>query len=59
MTGPCLWAEKMTRNRVRDERATAIAQELGWTVVRVWEHDIAASASGAAAQILGAFDDQP
>ena len=60
-TGPnaVLWAEKMTRNRARDERSTAIAQELGSTVVRVWEHDIEASASDASAQIRGAFVDQP
>ena len=60
-TGPNadLWAEKMARNQARDERSTVIAQELGWTVVRVWEHDIEASASDTAARVLEAFVDQP
>ena len=38
-TGPNadLWAEKMRRNAERDRRATEMAQERGWRVVRVWE----------------------
>ncbi|WP_430594343.1 very short patch repair endonuclease [Isoptericola sp. QY 916] len=41
-TGPNseLWAQKMEQNRQRDERSTTLAQEAGWTVVRVWEHEI-------------------
>lgn len=41
-TGPnaALWALKMERNRERDQRSTRLAQELGWTVVRIWEHEI-------------------
>ncbi len=34
------WAAKMERNRERDERSTRLAQEAGWTVLRVWEHEI-------------------
>jgi len=60
-TGPnaVLWAEKMTRNRASDERSTVTAQNLGWTVVRVWEHDITANASDTAARVLEAFVDKP
>jgi DNA mismatch endonuclease (patch repair protein) len=38
-TGPnaALWEEKMRRNAERDSRATALAQEAGWDVVRIWE----------------------
>jgi DNA mismatch endonuclease (patch repair protein) len=41
-TGPNadLWAQKMERNRQRDERSTRLAQDAGWTVVRAWEHEI-------------------
>lgn len=41
-TGPnaALWEEKMRRNRQRDQRSTALAEDLGWTVVRVWECSI-------------------
>jgi DNA mismatch endonuclease, patch repair protein len=53
-TGPnaALWEEKMRRNRERDERSTVLAQELGWTVARVWECTIRADPGGAAAAIL-------
>ncbi|MFF2831925.1 very short patch repair endonuclease [Cellulosimicrobium cellulans] len=41
-TGPNreLWAQKMERNRQRDERSTKLAQDAGWTVLRVWEHEV-------------------
>lgn len=42
-TGPNaeLWARKMERNRQCDNRSTTLAEDAGWTVVRVWEHEIA------------------
>lgn len=33
------WLEKIERNRARDARATAHLTELGWTVLRFWEHE--------------------
>lgn len=53
-TGPnaALWAAKMLRNRERDERSTALAQDLGWTVVRIWEHDVMRDAGEAAALVM-------
>ncbi len=38
-TGPnaALWEEKFRRNRERDERSTRVAEEHGFTVVRIWE----------------------
>ncbi|MGB8652624.1 MAG: very short patch repair endonuclease [Mycobacteriales bacterium] len=41
-TGPnaALWEEKMRRNCERDERATSVAVEAGWSVVRVWECEV-------------------
>jgi DNA mismatch endonuclease, patch repair protein len=55
-TGPnaALWEAKMLRNRNRDAEATATAQNLGWTVVRLWECEIAADPSGSAARVLTA-----
>ena len=55
-TGPNAerWADKMRRNRERDERSTAIAKDLGWTVVRVWECEVMADADGVAASVLAA-----
>jgi DNA mismatch endonuclease (patch repair protein) len=53
-TGPNaeLWADKMQRNRGRDERSTQVAQELGWIVVRAWECEVRKSASAVAGQVL-------
>jgi len=33
------WLAKIERNRARDVRATAHLTELGWTVLRFWEHE--------------------
>ena len=53
-TGPnaALWERKMERNRERDEASTAIARALGWTVVRVWEHEVRADAVQSAGRVL-------
>ncbi|CAN7368706.1 very short patch repair endonuclease [Knoellia sp. LjRoot47] len=55
-TGPNadLWADKMRRNRERDERSTALAEDLDWTVVRVWECEVRADADEAARRVLSA-----
>jgi DNA mismatch endonuclease (patch repair protein) len=54
-TGPNaqLWSEKMRRNLERDERSTALAEEVGWTVVRVWECEVREDAEAVAARTLG------
>lgn len=55
-TGPnaALWEDKMRRNRERDVRSTALAEEAGWTVIRVWEHEVTSDPHAAAAKVLGA-----
>jgi DNA mismatch endonuclease, patch repair protein len=47
-----LWEAKMARNRERDEHATAAAESLGWTVVRIWECEILADPEAAAGKVL-------
>jgi DNA mismatch endonuclease (patch repair protein) len=42
------WAAKVTGNRARDERVTALLVAAGWTVLRFWEHE---DPAGVAAQI--------
>lgn len=53
-TGPnaALWEDKMRRNRDRDLRSTALAEEAGWTVIRVWEHEVTADPHAAAVRVL-------
>lgn len=31
------WVEKFERNKIRDAKATASLEELGWRVVVIWE----------------------
>jgi len=35
------WGEKIERNRARDRRVSRALRDRGWTVVRIWECDLA------------------
>ncbi|HET9768492.1 MAG TPA: DNA mismatch endonuclease Vsr [Thermoanaerobaculia bacterium] len=39
------WADKLARNRRRDEDTTRRLQAAGWLVVRIWEHEAPAEAA--------------
>lgn len=60
-TGPnaALWEEKMVRNRERDIVSTKLAQDAGWTVVRVWECAVRSDATGAARRVLEGHSPPP
>jgi len=34
------WAPKLERNKRRDRERTARLEAEGWTVIRIWEHDL-------------------
>ena len=34
------WQRKFSRNRDRDRFVDAVLCHLGWTVLRVWEHEL-------------------
>lgn len=53
-TGPNagLWEQKMLRNKERDARATALAEDAGWRVVRLWECEILRDPVQAAGRVL-------
>lgn len=55
-TGPNakLWEAKLQRTKDRDRAATATAQRLGWTVVRLWECQVRANPARAAETVIGA-----
>ncbi|WP_454042951.1 very short patch repair endonuclease [Cellulosimicrobium sp. Marseille-Q8652] len=55
-TGPNagLWAQKMARNRERDARSTRLARDAGWTVVRVWEHEVTGDVAAVVATVAAA-----
>ena len=60
-TGPnaALWTQKMINNRRRDERATALAERAGWTVVRVWECSVMQDALAVAVSVLAGRSPAP
>jgi DNA mismatch endonuclease (patch repair protein) len=45
-TNARFWAEKVTTNRRRDAETNATLAAAGWTVVRIWEHEVATIAAG-------------
>lgn len=53
-TGPNadLWANKMARNAERDARSSALAEQQGWHVVRVWECAVRSDPAQVARRIL-------
>lgn len=50
------WQSKIAANMERDKRTTAILQESGWYVIRVWEKDIKRDASSIANTIKLVID---
>lgn len=38
-TNPDYWAAKVEVNRRRDRETDALLEDLGWQVIRVWEHE--------------------
>lgn len=48
------WAEKVARNRARDVETTVLLEARGWSVIRIWEHEVRADADLVANQIVEA-----
>jgi DNA mismatch endonuclease (patch repair protein) len=34
------WREKIERNKKRDQEVTKYYEEIGWQIIRLWEHDL-------------------
>jgi DNA mismatch endonuclease (patch repair protein) len=45
------WTQKVDRNRKRDRKVACALRAAGWTVLRVWEHDLAEAAAAVAKRI--------
>lgn len=48
------WLGKLAANRARDEDTDRTLSELGWTVVRVWEHEPATDAAARIEAVVNA-----
>ena len=49
------WKPKLDRNRERDEKVNHTLTEDGWTVVRIWEHEVEGDLAGAVATVRTAL----
>jgi DNA mismatch endonuclease (patch repair protein) len=49
------WVAKIERNVARDREVTEKLQREGWTVVRLWEHDVLVDPAAAARKVLQAI----
>ncbi|MGW2511769.1 DUF559 domain-containing protein [Streptomyces scopuliridis] len=50
------WRNKIEGNQARDAEADRLLQEAGWTVMRVWEHEVSDTA---AARVISAVRASP
>jgi DNA mismatch endonuclease (patch repair protein) len=50
------WVAKIERTAERDREVTAALREQGWTVLRLWEHDVLRDPDGCARTVLEAID---
>jgi DNA mismatch endonuclease (patch repair protein) len=48
------WASKLERNRDLDVRVAKALQELGWSTLRVWEHEVRADVEAVAQRVQAA-----
>lgn len=39
-TNSGFWSEKLRKNKLRDQKVNVELAELGWRVVRIWEHEL-------------------
>jgi DNA mismatch endonuclease (patch repair protein) len=51
-TNAAWWAAKLSRNAERDRETDAHLRDIGWTVVRVWEHDDMTRVAGVVEQAV-------
>lgn len=51
-TNHAWWKEKLERNVARDSNTDRALDELGWVVLRFWEHDDPADAADAVLEVL-------
>lgn len=46
------WAEKLSANQARDTETTALLEDEGWLVARIWEHEPAGAAAALVESVL-------
>jgi len=52
------WREKIGKNRERDKRNFRRLRRDGWTVIRIWEHDVERAPEACIARILSSLSSE-
>lgn len=53
VTNRKFWTAKITGNRDRDKKVVRELRAMGWTAIRIWEHEIRADSNGTLRKVLG------
>ena len=53
---PEFWREKIAKNRKRDIKNHRALRELGWTVVRIWQHELERDFEKSIRKVTSALD---
>ena len=48
------WKKKISKNRKRDQRNHRMLKDMGWTVIRLWQHDLKRDFEGSIERIVSA-----
>jgi DNA mismatch endonuclease, patch repair protein len=51
-TNAAYWSRKIAENQQRDARHVALLENAGWTVARVWEHEVPVAVAERVARIV-------
>lgn len=50
------WSKKLTRNKNRDNEVARYYNQIGWNILRVWEHEVKADFNGVIEKIANFID---
>jgi len=56
-TNAYFWETKIAKNVDRDERVNSELREIGWTVLRIWEHEIKKDLDGSVNKVISVLHD--
>lgn len=51
------WKEKISKNRQRDVKNYRLLREMGWEVVRLWQHEIEEDFEGTIGRIMSSLNE--
>jgi len=55
-TNQPFWESKLSKNKSRDKEVNRVLENVGWSVIRFWEHDVRNDLSNCVKRIVEAFN---